>query len=348
MACIDRYSTILDQGITPVATMVAGVMAKGSCRSTPRQKKMKFRKLQYLLLSMTFAATALSPLARAGDICAVTPPVSNGCSTYYTEYVNGAVAVFREVFNSACDRHDVCYELLGKTRDACDAEFRNHAKDKCDSAINKWIFPGEWSACRGAAESFAAAVSTFGSNAYAESQAASAVKSQQVAQQVANDECGTTPERTKIYSDEMISYVNSSFAARLGRAPSIYEQFAAINANNPAADPQSWRASVDQYVESHRYLTPPSLTYSANSAMGHITLRAATSEGAGNHRWRLNSTDTYGPIYEKFVDVPTYNNINVPLAGFLTVVGSNGQKAMVVVEHRFVVRAECPRGIACY
>ncbi len=308
---------------------------------------MKTSKLRDLLLSLTFATVALSPQARAGNICVVAPPVTNGCSTHHAEYLSGEIAVFRQVFDSACNNHDICYESLGKTRAACDGDFRNQTKDKCDS-INKWFFPGEFYACRSAASAFAAAVDFGGEKAYRPAQDASAVKSQKVAQEIANDECGTTPERTKIYSVEMISYVNNSFAARLGRAPSIYEQFAAINANNPAGDPYSWRTSVDQYVESHRYLTPPTVSYTFSKVMGQITLTSAASAGASNHRWHINGTDTYASTYSKYVGEAIFNDINVTLAGFLTVVGPNGQKAMAVVDNKFVIRAECPRGTICH
>ena len=81
---------------------------------------------------------------------------------------------------------------------------------------------------RAVLDSFATAVVIGGSPAFSAAQWGSAAKSIKVGQDVAIDECGTTPEHTKIYSTEMMSYVTSSFATRLGRAPSVYEQFAAM------------------------------------------------------------------------------------------------------------------------
>lgn len=272
------------------------------------------------------------------NICPVQPAPTNGCSTMYTEYLSPEVAVFRQVFEGQCNQHDICYSTLGQSRDTCDGDFRGQMRQRCDDKFNRWLRPGEWMACKSAAEAFYGAVNAFGDRYYPGMQRVAQGKSATVAGQVDREECGTTPERTGLYGAGMLDYVKNSFAARTGRAPSIFEYFAAINYYDPAGDAATWRTMVDQYASQRVGRIPPVLAYTRQIGEESVLLQAS---GGGSYHWKINGTDSYAATKDIYFGPALYNDINVSLKGFVSST-VNGERGMAIVDTAFVKRAECP------
>ena len=88
---------------------------------------------------------------------------TNGCS--FSPDV-GYVPVYYD-FHRSCDRHDLCYvaKPFGASsagRAACDDAFRADMKAWCNGYYNAWYAAPARALCRGVADTYYAAVRTFG------------------------------------------------------------------------------------------------------------------------------------------------------------------------------------------
>lgn len=99
----------------------------------------------------------------------------NGCGSGVTNSVtpNKPAGVS---FESACNNHDKCYGIIGKSQGACDNQFHNEMLTACREAFPDGRFLGrpirkpQRIACNGAADIYFSAVKKRGGNAYRNAQ----------------------------------------------------------------------------------------------------------------------------------------------------------------------------------
>ena len=99
----------------------------------------------------------------APTVAAAHGPGTNGCSLSPDV---GYVPVYYD-FHDSCDTHDLCYgqKRFGNSsagRKACDDQFRGNMKGWCNWYYSAWYTAPARSACRGVADTYYAAVRTFG------------------------------------------------------------------------------------------------------------------------------------------------------------------------------------------
>lgn len=120
--------------------------------------------------------------------------VPNGCGAQGGQQFPGSFGAAS--FTPCCDTHDVCYGTCNSNRTTCDNNFEVCLTASCDAA-----YPGgglnaiRRSTCRGAANSYWAAVASFGGSAYnaAQSGACDCCSQSTCPQSCAGSSCGSLP-----------------------------------------------------------------------------------------------------------------------------------------------------------
>lgn len=121
------------------------------------------KKLKYLLLFIA-----------SGTLTAIYFPAQavhtevNGCGSGPTRSItpNGFLANFEP----ACNEHDLCYGILGQTRESCDNRFRRNMRQRCSSTYDDWWERPSRRICYENAELYYEAVRRLGGDAYREAQ----------------------------------------------------------------------------------------------------------------------------------------------------------------------------------
>jgi hypothetical protein len=273
------------------------------------------------------------------QICTFPAFPVNGCSTQKFEYLLPEVAVFRAIFSSQCNSHDVCYTSLGSNRATCDLSFRSATANKCDSTFNRWLQPLEWQTCMIASEGFYQAVAAFGPPYFASSQGDSAGKSRVVGLDVNLGHCGTTPQRSQLYSTDLLTFVSNKFAANSNRIPSVYEYFEAINSADVSVDRNNWELSVDQYSRSRASFQPPFPSVTVTRSDDGVTLTASSSAPIALYEWHINGQLYSGPTYNIYYSPSDYT---IAIKGFLVASTAAGVRNLVVVDRVIQLQAYCP------
>lgn len=295
---------------------------------------------------------ALTAATSGRALCAPSPQPSDGCTTKKAEYLLPHIAVFRDVFQDQCIRHDQCYGALGASMDECDDAFVREMKDRCNDKFNKYWRPVEWSACRSAAEDFYLAVRTAGVDAeFAEMQADAKNRSLWARHYVSSESCGTTPERSQIYHPRLIEEVRAEFRAALGRNPTTFEFFDAVNLSDPdptdaVTDPRVWLPGMIRAYAATRPSTAPVASYS-RAATWNIELTASPADAA-SYYWRVGAYSETAPTMIIPRGQSMYDR-RYTLEGFLVVRDAVGNRDLALVSEFVYEPGECSsrRGLPC-
>jgi hypothetical protein len=293
-----------------------------------------------------------------------TEGIGDGCTTSY-QGINGAVifpevGIFRGTFTPSCDRHDKCYTTLGTNGDDCDYQFRSSMLSACDSDYPWWLVPGVYAACQYTANEYYAAVRLFRTNnithPYPNFQYFALAVSRQLEPNVNNNVCGTTPERTTLYSASLIATVNNAFTTYAGRLPTIYEFLKAVNytdgASNIVNNPAWWN---DRLAEAARYapkIVPVLSGYSVDPYTFPVRMTVNPVLPGAFYFWNTNRGTSSTPsvvIYNSANGLGPKYDANVLVQGFVSAT-QGGVRNLLVVDKTVKVPGYCASrpGQMCY
>jgi hypothetical protein len=294
-----------------------------------------------LVVVTLLAAPALAQL------CPSSPPTTDGCSTQGIEDWVLPVAYYRDVFSTQCAHHDVCYRVLGQSKSSCDDTFFGEMLSRCHDKFAPWDPIGE-QLCRDAASQFYAAVVSFGGADHSQMQREGRDRSVNMRNAVSALSCGTTPERTLLYSSSFIANVRSLFASRANRQPTTFEFFEAVHAADPTGDQAVWAAAVQSYASS-RTVVPPLVAFAVDKRYEEFTRFSTTViplvTNPTNWTWRVNNVLGAGSSFTfTLPPTPKYGVRHVPLQGFLVGTSNTGAREMVVIDDLVTQYGWCNTG----
>lgn len=307
---------------------------------------------------LTTGLVCMTGAAMAGPICAPSnavglPGIGDGCSVpSVAGILFPDIAAFKGTFTPACNQHDKCYSTLGTSYGECDGNFYSNMRSACRSRFSPIFQPVEYFVCNDVAGRYYAAVVAYGSqyNPLPGIQAEALQRSRQMQARVDSDVCGTTPGETTLYSSSLQSEINSAFLTYAGRAPTVYEFFAAVNAGDIVSNRSAWSSQLISKAIQAASMTPPAVGYVRGGGSGDpVTLTASPNVPGVNYRWNLDVINTTGP----FVSIPMVNpqyNFHWSFEGYLKATAPNGTRNMVLVREHVYELGWCggSPGQACY
>ncbi len=259
------------------------------------------------------------PLVLAGaasaQICEPVHYVANGigdgCSS-----PGGMVSdllLFRGTFTPSCDQHDRCYSTLGGSVDHCDNEFFANMRSACrDNYDPFWMAPF-YAACVAMASQYYTVVRAYGAvnHPYPDIQRDILAWSRNMQWRVENGVCGTAPERTNLYKQELIDSINNAWLASAGRLPTVYEFLAAVN-DGPGSyivdNYAQWQDLMLANAQGAASVHPPQLTIasSRNSTTEYVSLILPGPNVEGSLRIGWWGSD-FGLLYAEPLHQPLWN-----------------------------------------
>lgn len=284
------------------------------------------------VLTVSALAAAAGQAMAGGNICAPSnavnqPGIGDGCTTTYQgvngSYVFANIGIFKPTFTSSCDRHDKCYTTLGSTYSSCNGQFLSDMKDACKSSFNPLFFPNEYAQCYATANAYYAFV-----EGYADLEdplpalQLDALKRSRDMQKnsVEPDVCGTTPERTTLFTSSLISKINGAFQTNAGRLPTIYEFFTAVNAGTDATNyvtnPAWWESNLTMYSRQRASVAVPAVGYTRPQDYSYVRFTASPIQSSTTYLWKTNGTATTGTTMAIPLRNPKYN-LDWKVEGFI-------------------------------
>jgi hypothetical protein len=281
-----------------------------------------------------------------------TQGIGDGCTTSY-QGLNGAVifpevGIFRSTFTPSCDRHDKCYTTLGTNGDDCDYQFRSSMLSACDSNYPWWLVPTVYAACQATANEYYAVVSSFRKNnvthPYPDFQYFALAVSRDLERKVNGDTCGTTPERTTLYSASLIATVNNAFNTYAGRLPTIYEFLKVVNAdyygNNIVNNPTWWNQNLITTAIYAPKIVPVLSGYSMSAKTSFPVFLTVNPILPGvNYSLHINWAISSGTSISVASKEPMYN-VLLPVQGFVTA-ERGGVKNLLVIDTSVLLLGAC-------
>jgi hypothetical protein len=309
-------------------------------------------------LFLTTGLVCMTGTAMAGPICAPSnavglPGIGDGCSVpSVAGILFPDIAAFKGTFTPACNQHDKCYSTLGTSYGECDGNFYSNMRSACRSRFHPIFQPVEYFVCNDVAGRYYAAVVAYGSqyNPLPGIQAEALQRSRQMQVRVDSDVCGTTPGETTLYSSGLQSEINSAFLTYAGRAPTVYEFFAAVNAGDIVNNRSAWSSQLVSRAIQAASVTPPAVSYVRSGGWGDpVTLTASPNVPSVNYRWNLDVINTTGPSVAIPMVYPEYN-FHWSFEGYLKATAPNGTRNMVLVREHVYELGWCGSspGQACY
>jgi Group XII secretory phospholipase A2 precursor (PLA2G12) len=137
-----------------------------------------FMKLKFLKSLWIFL---LSPALLFDNSSAVAK--SSGCgsgSSWYLLRIGSPIAANQ--FRVACNEHDACYDIFGKSKQECDKAFHNRMLGTCARDHNTWLGKPLKIACNGRADAYYTGVLENGQEAYDKAQEAAKPSSSEIEQ----------------------------------------------------------------------------------------------------------------------------------------------------------------------
>jgi hypothetical protein len=276
-------------------------------------------------------------LTGIGDGCTLSGEVSG--VTINTAWIPH-IGAFKSTFTSSCNRHDKCLVQIGNSATACHAEFHSNMRNACDAQF-AWYQPVERDLCKLTAYDYYTAVRLVTSDSDARKmQVASHLAGKNVASNVNQKLCGTTPALTQLYAQSAIDTVNGEFAARTGRQPTIFEFFDMMHFESYPNDPAYWLSVVRGRANFLATLpSPPTLSFSFDASWG-LKLFGGSNQNFGLS-WKLNNVNYSGSMVTLMSRPPRYNTF-VPVKGFLYQYNaSTGRENMLVIDRNIPVLGSC-------
>lgn len=292
-----------------------------------------------MLRKLALIACLSLPVAVPAQICPVSNAVGidgigDGCSTHAAEYVFPDVGVFKSTFTPACDLHDKCYSQLGTDYHQCDSAFYEKMRAACNSRFNEYLQPAEWAACRTTAYEYYFAVSKWGADAAAQRnlQTDARNRSGSMETSVVAETCGTTPDRTTIYSPALITQVNNAFLASAARAPTVYEFFRAVNSGDIVNDRNGWTTLLYNQAAAAGGVSPPAVGWvKTHPTMYSYKFTASPNVAGVNYLWKVMQITASGPSLT-LTFRPPEKSWAPQMHGFIRAMNSAGVKNMAVIE----------------
>jgi hypothetical protein len=253
---------------------------------------------------VVFAVLAASPAA--AQLCAPVHYVATGIGDGCTTVLGGAVfnfVSFKDVFTPSCDQHDLCYSRLGNNADTCDNRFLADMEGACRSRFNPLLLAPLYSACVGTAGQYFTAVRAFGTSHFPEHQRNVLALSRNLETQVNAGQCGTSPELTNLFTQDLINTINNTWLAAAGRLPTVYEFFATINAGAPSAlfvDANAqWQAQLQSSAQAAASVRPPviTLTTGKTATTAWVGVPFTFDVDAVLHTWNFVGTQYSEPLH---------------------------------------------------
>jgi hypothetical protein len=309
-----------------------------------------------MLRKLLFGLVMMSMAPAFAQICPVsnkvpTPEdgIGDGCTTRYegielSNYFPG-IAVHNALFKSACDKHDKCWTQLGASYPSCDSQFLSDMKDRCDSAFNKYLMPGENLGCKTVANTYKDAVTYYRTSLRPDVPAGfqyeARTRSFGLESSVNSDTCGTTPAGTTLYTPGFITQVQNVFVSVAGRNPTIYEFLSAVNQGDLVADPTGWNAGVMARAQLAAANPPPAVGWvltSPSEYSAKFTVTPVVPNVA--YLWRLSAGNATGTTVTYSYWPPMFN-LKVYFKGFVKATNAAGVRNMALVDTSVVLPGTC-------
>ena len=279
-------------------------------------------------------------------LCQVTMPVlegiGDGCSLNYEGFNLATIphiGVFRGTFTSACNRHDRCYTTLGYSTSKCNSDFLSDMRSACKSKYNRLLRPAEYLACNQTALEYKAAVDVFTStkNPGPAFQSELVSLSKKVQMDVNKGMCVTTPERTNIFSPEIIEQVNSTFIAEAGRKPDFNEFFTSINNFYSPEDYSLSTQKLKDYAKAEAVLKIPD----GEVMLENTTLKIKNPLPGAVYIWRIDGyLESEGDHMDIPVELDPKYDIDKDLKGYVNVT-AKGFSNKLIIDTKLRIRGEC-------
>ncbi len=306
-------------------------------------------KIKLLVSAAVLSLLGLAALPSRANICTVPPIHTNGCTTKLQ--VNGqtaeigyfypSIVPFKVIYESACNRHDICYSTLGSDKSQCDSEFRGNMRSRCDSVFNRWLDPAGWQYCKNMAEQFYTAVHLFGQEAETEAKNETVTKSIGLRAAVESDQCGMTAQLAGYYTSDITGYVEGAFQQRAARRPTVFEMFNAIHSGNPGGDLGAWRLAVDSYAQSRRTALVPSINVMRSVSWDQVEFSSSATPVGSPVTMRINGVG-YGAAASFSLDNHMYNSVNYSFRGFASARHAvGGEREIQLIDFSIYRQAEC-------
>jgi hypothetical protein len=302
-------------------------------------------------LAVSVLCAAATQAMAGGQICAPSNAVNqrgigDGCTTEIAGYIFPEIGIFRSTFTPACDRHDKCYTTLGSTYSSCDGQFLSDMRSACKSSFNPLFFPVEYSACYATATEYYVGIQGYADiyDPLPGFQLDARARSKTMATSVEADTCGTTPERTTLYTSSLISKVNGAFQTNAGRLPTIYEFFVAVNAGtdttNYVTSPAWWESNLTTYSLKQAAFKPPIVTYTKIQSISKVVLSTPVTNVGW--LWKANGTTSTTSSIAFATRMPQYD-LSWKIEGFLKLVDNTPAhlKNMKVIDETVYEQGLC-------
>lgn len=305
-----------------------------------------------LVLLVSFLFTLLSTSLHA-NICPQSdatkfPEIGDGCSTYHAEIAIPSVGVFKSAFTNSCNKHDKCMSQLGADYQQCNSDLYANLRSDCSSNYNPLLLGPIYADCMATASLYYQGVSAWllaGQVEIGKLQNDALSRSIDMQTAVNGDVCGTTPERTTIYSPGLTSIVYTSFQTFAGRRPTIYEFLDAVNwqsgTQNFITDRAAWNTALYNKSVAAASLPPPAVGWWVDNWYGSygVTFRATPVVPGATYFWKIGTTGS-GPNLAFSYPPPQYDR-KITYSGFLKATGSNGARNMALVETSVTLQGTC-------
>lgn len=298
-----------------------------------------------LMLIVSLSISSFTSSASTVPLCPIPSKVIDGCSfdaigEETHELVESLAQIlslpYKKKFTSSCNKHDICYQTIGKSQKQCDLEFKADLYSKCK-------FDG---ACRLTAKAFYEAVNKFGSGYYRNVMNSSLSKAETLENNVDNESCISDAKYSELYKKEMVSSVNSEFSTRVGRAPTTMEEFDLlndyrINPDNSINDFSNWRSRMISKINNQYIGTkgPDAVQYrySQSDPTGWVhafNFDAKYSQGGSlNYKWHINGSEIFESKFRK--TTPPGPGLMI-LKGYLKVSNNYGKDFEIIDESFYV------------
>lgn len=283
--------------------------------------------------------------------------IGDGCTTTYkgTSLADiPQIGIFRSDFTPACNGHDKCLTTLGTTVGECNGNFLADMLSSCQAHYLPFR-ADVYLACVSSASAYRAAVDLYllslDPSSVPGHQSDAALVSRSLQSAIEADRCGTTPERTTLYSPNLISHINSTFQTYAGRSPTIYEFLDAINTPDYSggslfvSDRGTWESRLVSLAQFAASVQPPlaNISISGGRANSAIVFYPDPPVSGAAYLWRISATGAetgprpdsiayyFNPVYDT-----TYR-----FNGFVKVTSAAGVRNMSLIDTQVRVTGSC-------
>lgn len=301
-----------------------------------------------LFVAMAASSASSQALCQAGSVPG--EGIGDGCTLKYGDFnaaLSPEIGLFKGAFTPACNAHDKCYTTLGTTGGQCNSNFLSDMRSACRSDFDPILRPIEFSACNNSAYAYRAGVDLYLSqmNPFPALQSSALAVSRQMEAAVKADSCMTTPERTTLYTGELISRVRTAFSAYTGRQPTVYEFLEMLNAGDLVNNQVGWESLLASYAMQKVHAPVPPLV---DWRLEGKALTVTPLIPGATYQWKIdNIGTTNGPSIVVGGGFSVYD-VWRPVRGYVKVTLNAGTPLEVsnvsVIDTKIFIRGRCVSG----